>query len=395
MRHLIIAIGLLLTLIAGCTHDGDSGTPDLVIVGLAGESLLDPYPLVAGEVSDLAFGIHNAGTGEAKASVRVDLYDSTEFNTFALFEIKVGPGDTWPIRNLSYMAPSSDGSYTLTLEVDVTDKVEESNEGNNSTTFNILVGGATGTPDLEVVPATDSTPFLNPSSIAYGGTSWVSFGIRNNGTADVTSSYVVRTTDDVGFSIDSVESFDIPAGSTVDFIQYGAYAGAVTGTRTVTVTVDITNAITESDETNNSYSGTVVVGAGGTSDLEVVAPAGGDPVFSPNPLGLGGLAVVSFGIRNNGTADVTASFEVELWDDISGMPIGGDGLLIINTDIPAGSTVDFAPSGIQYIGSPTKVGTRSVSIMADWKNTIAESNEANNTLVSTLEVLSTLIFSDG
>ncbi len=149
--------------------------------------------------------------------------------------------------------PLNPDPATYMAEVDPTNAVKESDEGNNQGSGQRKLQVDRKLPDLvvqNVRVALDST----------GPTLVVSYSIRNDGGGDVTTGIVTLARQEQGkFQDEEVIVGGLKAGASsdqeIDF-PVGQVITDVAGTR-VWITVDPNNAVAESNEANNAMSGTI------------------------------------------------------------------------------------------------------------------------------------------
>jgi hypothetical protein len=147
------------------------------------------------------------------------------------------------------------GSYTVSAVVDPTDTVAEldnSNNGRNAAT-KLVVGQAPG-PDLEVMGIT-----TNPASPAVGAKVTFTVAVRNRGTSAVPAGSVTRLT--VGDTTLNGTTDGIPAGGSGTVAVAGSWT-ATSGGATLTATADATGIVKETNEDNNVFARSLVVGRG-------------------------------------------------------------------------------------------------------------------------------------
>ncbi|WP_410813038.1 CARDB domain-containing protein [Micromonospora sp. 067-2] len=147
------------------------------------------------------------------------------------------------------------GSYSVTAVVDPANTIVEQNNGNNSYTAPspLVVAQAPG-PDLEVLSIAS-----NPPNPAVGASVTFTVAVRNRGTSATGATTVTRLS--VGGTTLNTTTASIAAGATVTVAVTGSWT-ATSGGATLTATADATNAVTETNETNNSLSQSIVVGRG-------------------------------------------------------------------------------------------------------------------------------------
>ncbi|MFD6564884.1 CARDB domain-containing protein [Micromonospora profundi] len=147
------------------------------------------------------------------------------------------------------------GSYAVAAVVDPANTIVEQNNGNNSFTAAspLVVAQAPG-PDLQVLSIAS-----NPPNPAVGASVTFTVGVRNRGTTATGATTVTRLV--VGGTTLNTTTASIAAGATVTVAVTGSWT-ATSGGATITATADATNVVTETNETNNALSQSIVVGRG-------------------------------------------------------------------------------------------------------------------------------------
>ncbi|MFD4476913.1 CARDB domain-containing protein [Streptomyces sp. NPDC058471] len=147
------------------------------------------------------------------------------------------------------------GSYTVSAVVDPTDTIDEQNDDNNSRTAEskLTVGQSPG-PDLEVTGITSS-----PANPAVGAKVTFAAKVHNRGTSGVSAGSVTRLT--VGSATLNGTAPAIAAGEAATVNISGSWTAA-SGGATLTATADATNAVAETNENNNVFARSIVVGRG-------------------------------------------------------------------------------------------------------------------------------------
>jgi uncharacterized repeat protein (TIGR01451 family) len=147
------------------------------------------------------------------------------------------------------------GSYTVTATVDPTNQVvEQSNDNNSFTASSPLVVAQAPGPDLQVTNVTS-----NPPNPAVGASVTFTVAVNNRGTTATGATTVTRVV--VGGTTLNTNTASIAAGATVNVAISGSWT-ATSGGATITATADATNAVTETNENNNSLARSIVVGRG-------------------------------------------------------------------------------------------------------------------------------------
>ncbi|MFF9206369.1 CARDB domain-containing protein [Streptomyces sp. NPDC014986] len=147
------------------------------------------------------------------------------------------------------------GSYPVSALVDPNNAVAEQNDDNNSriATDQLTVGRAPG-PDLEVTGI-----LSNPASPAVGAHVTFAVKVHNRGTSAVSAGSVTRLT--VGDTTLNGTAPAISAGETATVSLSGSWTAA-SGGATLTATADATNTVAETNEGNNVFARSIVVGRG-------------------------------------------------------------------------------------------------------------------------------------
>ncbi|WP_327350949.1 CARDB domain-containing protein [Streptomyces sp. NBC_01304] len=147
------------------------------------------------------------------------------------------------------------GSYTVSAVVDPSDTVDEQNDDNNSLTAEakLTVGQSPG-PDLEVTGITS-----NPANPAVGAKVTFAVKVHNRGTSGVSAGSVTRLTVGDATLNGTAPAIAADATATVDI---GGSWTATSGGATLTATADATNTVAETNENNNVFARSVVVGRG-------------------------------------------------------------------------------------------------------------------------------------
>ncbi|MHA4948288.1 CARDB domain-containing protein [Micromonospora sp. SD19] len=147
------------------------------------------------------------------------------------------------------------GSYAVAAVVDPANTIVEQNNGNNSLTAAspLVVTQAPG-PDLQVLSIAS-----NPPNPAVGASVTFTVAVRNRGTAATGTTTVTRLV--AGGTTLNTTTASIAAGATATVAVSGSWT-ATSGGATLTATADATNVVTETNETNNSLSQSIVVGRG-------------------------------------------------------------------------------------------------------------------------------------
>ncbi|MFF1508540.1 CARDB domain-containing protein [Streptomyces sp. NPDC058326] len=193
--------------------------------------------------------VRNAGTAAAAATTVQVSVEGAVAGSAQVGALPAGASATVPVA----VGKRPMGSYTVSAVVDPTDTVPEQDNGNNSRTAatKLVVGQSPG-PDLRVTGITS-----NPSSPAVGSAVTFTVAVQNRGTTTAAGTVTRLTADTTTLN----GTGSIGAGQTVNVPISGSWT-ATSGGATLTATADAMGTLTETDETNNVFSRSLVVGRG-------------------------------------------------------------------------------------------------------------------------------------
>lgn len=229
---------------------------DLVVTGLT----VTPTAVPPGGTTTVSFSIVNQGVATANSSSHeirfsVDnVIDSSDTLLTTVGTSTLSPGSSAPFTvNVTIPATAPPGTRFIGIIVDSGDVVPESNEANNTAAAPITITAAQ--PDLVVVNLS-----VSPTSADAGDQVSVTFTITNQGTGSAgPATHEIRFSDDPVIDasdplLATAPTSDLLPGesqiNTLTGIQIPATA--TQGTRYIGVIVDAGNAVTESDESNNT-----------------------------------------------------------------------------------------------------------------------------------------------
>jgi subtilase family serine protease len=294
---------------------GNPGTPDLLIQA----PTASPITVGAGSSMGLGATILNQGTGDA-ASSTIGYYLSTNA-TWDAGDVLIGTsaggvlaaGGT-ATRSGSYNVPASltAGVYQLLIVADPQNAVTESNEQNNVAHYAtpITVTATTGGPDLTVTQLT-----VLPNPVPAGGNIAVTAFHQNMGTVSAAAHSVAvylsadntLSANDVLLTSSSVSSMAPSFGITRVLTGIQVPSGTAAGAYFVLFVVDSQNAVTETNEQNNTASVALRVDPG----TPLREQAGGYSIgLLPNPTATG-----TFEVRFDGVG-VAAAAELTLFNSL-------------------------------------------------------------------------------
>ncbi|NJP49977.1 APHP domain-containing protein [Streptomyces sp. SBST2-5] len=221
--------------------------PDLVVTGL---TWTPEKPSEKDEIT-AEVTVRNAGSEPAPATTVDVSVEGTVAGSAPVPALDAGASHTADVP----LGKRPAGSYTVSAVADPGDTVAESDNSNNSRTADgeLTVTRSPG-PDLRVTGITS-----NPSAPATGALVSFTVAVHNRGTTSVPAGTVTRLT--AGETTLEGRAPSIAAGETADVALDGTWK-ATDGGATLTATADATDVVAETDEDNNVFSRSIVVGRG-------------------------------------------------------------------------------------------------------------------------------------
>ena len=401
----------------GENDESDNEYTRTITIGYAGEPNLTPYhpdgwsdkivvSNVTGTPTDspslaptdnlyLDWAAINDGTTNIAASFKVELYVDGVLRTF---------WTTPPPTNVNFyryiqdynLGPLSAGTHFLRIKVDAENAVAESDETDNEYTKTIVVGNAGSLPNLtpyqpsgwsnKIVVTNAAGTNTDSNSLSPGDTLYIDWAVINNGDANVNTEFRVELYVDGVFQ----EYWTAPPPTKANFYTYvqDYNLGSLSaGTHTLLIKADSINSVAESNEGDNEFTRTIIVGSAGQPNLTPFKPSGwADKIVISKGIGTNSDSTsllptdsiyMDWAVINNGTVNITSDFTVELYVD---------GVFKAYwTDSPPTNTNSYRFVQDYNLGSFSP-GTHTVRIKADGTNVIAESNEADNEFTKTFTV---------
>ncbi|MFD3513024.1 CARDB domain-containing protein [Streptomyces sp. NPDC058657] len=221
--------------------------PDLVVTELTWSPAA---PSESDEVTVHAL-VRNTGSAASPATTVNVSVEGTVAGSAPVAALAAGASATVPLK----VGKRPMGAYTVSAVVDPTDTVAEQDNSNNSRTAatKLTVGQSPG-PDLRVTGITSS-----PAAPAVGTPVGFTVAVHNRGTTAVPAGTVTRLT--AGTTTLNGTAGAIAAGATVQVPLTGTWT-ATGGGVTLTATADATGTVAETDENNNVFARSLVVGRG-------------------------------------------------------------------------------------------------------------------------------------
>ena len=249
---------------------GGGGSANNAVIDAAGSSV--PGSMIAGSTAAVRIRVHNTGTTtwSAGALYRLGAAGNNQFTwqgfpcggymnsvtNGRVFLCNNVPPDGFYDFNFKIRAPSSSGTFPMAVRM-VRDGVEWFGQ---TFTWNVVVSGATGLPDVVV----DSVSVI-PANPTNGQAVSFQSVVRNAGSAATPNGVVIG----VGYRVDGsqktwgVVNGPLQPGASVTIGTQGGTWTATTGTHTLTAVVDDVNRFPESNENNNARSVNFNVSGGG------------------------------------------------------------------------------------------------------------------------------------
>ncbi|MER5307560.1 CARDB domain-containing protein [Streptomyces sp. NPDC002773] len=195
--------------------------------------------------------VRNAGTAPAPATTVNVSVEGTVAGSAPVASLAAGASATVDVP----IGRRPMGSYTLSAVADPTDTVPELDNTNNSRTAasKLTVSQSPGA-DLRVTGIT-----ANPSAPAVGAPVSFTVAVHNRGTTGVPAGSITRMT--VGGTTLQGTTGAVAAGQTATVALTGTWT-ATSGGATLTATADATGTVAETDESNNVFARSLVVGRG-------------------------------------------------------------------------------------------------------------------------------------
>ncbi len=233
---------------------------------------------------------------------------------------------------------------------------------------------SSGVPAVAPIIQVKSLPDLVPTSLSYNSTNGLfTAGVKNQGAAATPSNVIIGN----GFFVDGawVTWGSVPgplaAGASVSITSSNGGAYTIPpGTHTISVAVDDVNRIVESNENNNGLSTTITIGAGNLPDLVPTS------LTYDSSTGL-----FTVGVKNQGAAATPSNVVIGNAFYVGGTYVSWGA---VPGPLAAGASVNITSSGGGAY--PLSPGGYTISVAVDDVNRIAESNENNNGLSTTITV---------
>ena len=281
-------------------------------------------------------------------------------------------------------ASLADGDYFILVVIDDLEQVAESDETNNTVAIPFAVGnGGTGGGGGANLTVTSSSP--EPASGAPGTEVEVEYQIGNAGSESSGESQVAfylsrdraLSTGDTFLTREDVDGVDA-GGSTDGDAEFEVPSSLSPGDYFLLAVADDRNAVTETDESDNTRAVPFTVTGGGTgggdADLRISTASA-----TPTSADAGAEIEVAYVLSNDGTAEAGET-QVGVYLSTDRSLSSGD-LLVTRADadgVGAGESEDSDED--VTVPNSAAPGDYFLLFEADDRNTVSESDESNNTL---------------
>lgn len=336
---------------------GTTPRPDLIVENIWTE----PASVVAGQPYIIYARVRNVGDAVANVilgnqEVRF-FVDGTPVDTESYDNLD--PGEPVVVQTSPLTAPSA-GTFSVRVEADYNDDVDESSESNNDRTKSFS-SGPVPLPDLVILGINA------PSSVIAGEMFSFSVTVKNIGNAEAVSSYT-------GIYIDGSLEGTIPtsalASGSQQTVMMSVAAPSFANTYQLKAKADVYEVVTESNEDNNwSPNNWLTVLPPPVPDL-VIQSLTVDSDYAWRS------STITAIIFNNGSASAEFGNSSQVGRiDVDGQPITGGGIILpVTVIIPPGGTYPVSGSF-----TPNEQGNSTITAVADPYNIVFESSEVNNT----------------
>ena len=357
-----------------------AGTERLSVMDLTVSAVTAPANAIRGDPMTVTVTVANPSAVAAPAST-VNLYLSTD-GVITIADTLIGSLATPALAAGTTSAPLTAtvtvptniaaAAYFIGAIVDPNDQLDEGNEANNARAGNV-VNVSSAAVDLTVSAVTAPTSGFNGEPIAVSAT------VSNLGSASSAASTLnfylstdaTITTTDLLFGQSSIGALAGGASQTVSG-SVPLPVNLTPGTYWVGAIADATNAVAETNETNNARAAANTTATSTKPvDLTVTAATNGSTAKD------GASVSMSATVKNVGT--VTAPPAVLYWVISTDTTIDTGDTLVTSTTVPSlapGKSLKVSASA--PIPATVDPGSYYIGTIVDPANNIAETNESNN-----------------
>jgi hypothetical protein len=247
-----------------------SGWSGKIVVSKTAGTNSDSSPLTTADVLYVDWAVINNGSAATSSRFYTALSLDGAFLTSWYSDPPV-PANSYVFIADYVIGPLAAGTHTLTLTTDSTGVIAETNESDNqfSKTFTVSTAGTpnltpyqpVGWSDKIVVAKTTGTTTDAPP-FAVTDTLYVDWAVVNNGNASTATRFYTELSVDW---VPRISWWTDPPIAQATYVYIADYQlGALTaGTHTISIRTDSTSVISETSESDNQYTKTIVVGDNG------------------------------------------------------------------------------------------------------------------------------------
>jgi subtilase family serine protease len=287
------------------------------------------------------------------------------------------------------------GTHTATVVADYQNTVTESNETNNTAAYTFTVIQP-ALPDLApYTPLAWSAPLVvstlsgsntTATTISTTNTAYIDWAFINRGNQAINAPYEIELVLDGT----PVQTWSGPVPLNPNFYTYindYSLGQLAPGSHTVSVVADYLHQVTESDKSNNTSTYTFTVTQSASADLAPYTPSGwSGPLVVSTQSGSTTTAFtittadsvyVNWAFINQGSVAISNAFGVELLLD-------GVQVNTWSANVPLNP--NFYTFIRDYNLGQLAAGSHTITVVADYLNQVAETNENNNTATYTFTV---------
>ena len=315
--------------------------PDLIVETIT----WSPAIPAKGDMVTFTVTVKNQGSGRA-GSFHVALYIGSYQFSDVVNSIDAGAAD-----NATFIWSARAGSYNIKAIADSSDKVLESNETNNEKTVTLST-----LPDLIIESITWS-----PENPQKSDNVTFTVAIKNQGVSKARSSRIQLYIDGSFKGYQDVPEIDADATATKTFSWI-----ARAGSHTIKAVVDYSDAVTESNETNNEKTVTL-----STLPPDFIIET---ITWSPENALMGDTVTFTVTIKNQGSGKSDYSHVAYYIDDTY---LASDYVSPIDPGASANETFTWT----------ARAGSHDIKAVADYNDDVTESNETNNEKVVTFSTI--------
>jgi len=383
-------VGLTSAALPNLTPYLTPGWTDKIIVSRTTGTTTDSTSLTTADTLYVDWSVINNGSVAAGAFYVYVYVDGTYKGYGSIASLSANTYATWNDLSIGTL---SAGTHTIQITADATGAITESNEGDNSYSRTITVSSPSQ-PNLtpykptywsdKIVVSKTVGNYIDSTGLTTADTIYLNWAAMNTGTAAAGGFYIYVYVDGSYRGNSYTASLSAGGYTYANDFSIGTLSA---GSHTIQITADATGAVSESNESDNSYTKTISVIApslpnltpytpSGWSDKIVVSRAAGNNIDSTS-LTTADTLYIDWAVINNGNASVSSIFYTELYVD---------GVLKFtwNTIPPLGTQI-FTPVTDYSIGSLV-AGTHTIRIKTDSTGVISESNEGDNEYTKTISV---------